>query len=453
MNGALVEHRRVLRGTPGPEIALLTVDVPAVGVARFLAAPASLVGGTSDALLWAPPEGDGDGWSFAGLGIAARAEAGGPDRVGLVREAAERIFASVKWAGALGEPPLRLFGGFSFREGEDSPGAWSAFGEASFTLPRFLYAERAGRAWLRLAVPLDEPGGLAAAIPLLYRLRAFLASPAAAPASPSIVKTEELAQGEWAGRVTCALDAVRAARLDKVVLARRTRVELSGAASPSALATALPAEGATRFVLGRRGVLFAGATPERLVSLRGGRIRCDALGGSAPRGVDAGAEASALRESAKDGREHAEVVAGIRGALAGLASELATDGPRVRTLATVHHLHTEITGTAHSGIDALALVEALHPTPAVCGSPRAAARAWIAANEGAPRGWYAGPVGWIDASGEGSFCVALRCALLSGNEAWLYAGAGLVEGSDAAAEWRETSAKQAPMLRALGARP
>lgn len=450
---ALVEHRDVEQRASlrDPEIALLTVEAPAAGVARFLAA-----GGTSDALLWAPShsDADGDGWSFAGLGVAARAEAAGPDRVVRLRHAAARMFSSVKGACAPGDPPLRLFGGFSFREGEDTPGAWSAFGEASFTLPRFLYAERAGRAWLRAAIPVDEPGGLSAAVPALYRLRALLAAPAEPLRPPSILRTEELAQGEWTERVTRALDAVRGAQLDKVVLARRTRVDLSGAASLGALVASLPAEGATRFALGRRGTLFVGATPERLVSLCDGRIRCDALGGSAPRGGgDPDREASALRASAKDGREHAEVVAGIRGALAGLGSELATDGPRVRTLATVHHLHTEVTGAAHPGVDVLSLVEALHPTPAVCGSPRAAARAWIAENEGAPRGWYAGPIGWVDASGEGSFCVALRCALLSGREAWLYAGAGLVEGSDAAAEWRETAAKQAPMLRALGGRP
>lgn len=481
MSSALLERNLDRADSPVREIGLLTIAAPAAGVARFLAAPASLFGRDGDALLWAPPAtvtrssarvespatltlssaraeskglADTDTWNFAGRGVAGRVISGGPDRVSQIRDAAMRLLASVRFVPSIDDPPLRLFGGFSFRDGEEDPGPWSAFGEASFVLPRFLYAEREGRAWLRAAIPLDEPDALAAAIPVLYRLRAFLAAQAAPCQPGSITTTEELARPEWDRRVARALDAMHGA-LDKVVLARRTRVVLSGAPDISALAASLPAGGATRFVLSRGDVLFAGATPERLVSLHGGRLRCDALGGSLPRGAEseAAAEAASLRASAKDGREHASVVEGIRGALAPLASSLATSGPGVRTLSTVHHLHTEVTGVARAGVDVLALVDALHPTPAVCGSPRAAARDWIAANEGAPRGWYAGPVGWLDASGEGSFCVALRCALFHGSEAWLYAGAGLVEGSDAAAEWRETSAKQAPMLRALGGTP
>ena len=454
MSSVLLERNAERIDSPAREIALLTISAPAAGFTRFLAAPAELFGRDGDALLWAPPAGDADAWTFAGRGVAGRVVSSGPDRVSQIRAGAMRLLASIRSAPGETDPPLRLFGGFSFRDGEEDPGAWSAFGEASFVLPRFLYAERAGRAWLRAAIPLDEPDALALAIPVLYRLRAFLAAQAAPSHAASITSTEELARPEWDRRVARALDAMRGP-LDKVVLARRTRVVLSGAPDIAALAASLPARGATRFALSRGDVLFAGATPERLVSLHGGRLRCDALGGSLPRGLesDADAEAASLRSSAKDGREHASVVEGIRGALAPLASSLATEGPGVRTLATVHHLHTEVTGVARGGVDVLALVDALHPTPAVCGTPRAAAREWIAANEGAPRGWYAGPVGWMDASGEGSFCVALRCALLQGSEAWLYAGAGLVEGSDAAAEWRETSAKQAPMLRALGGTP
>ena len=99
----------------------------------------------------------------------------------------------------------------------------------------------------------------------------------------------------------------------------------------------------------------------------------------------------------------------------------------------------------------LSLVGALHPTPALGGAPRAAALDWIAAREPSPRGWYAGPVGWCDARGEGEFFVAIRSALTQGTRAWAWAGAGLVEGSDAAREWDETEAKMAAMCAALGA--
>ena len=459
MSGALADLRPArFPAQPGtrarmpaalPPLGSLTVEVPAAGVPAFLAAPVS-----GEALFWAPPAGDADAWTFAGRGIAARIDPPGLGEsqeaaVAAVREQSVRIFASIH--GADDEPPVRLFGGFAFRADERAAGPWAPFGAASFALPRLLYAERGGRAWLRAHVPLDR-GGLGAAVPELYRLRAFLARAGAVPPLPPVVEVEEISRGTWDCRVADALAAVRGGSLSKVVLARRSRVVLGAEASVAALAASLPAEGSTRFAFGRGSVVFAGATPERLVTLRERRVRCDALGGSVPRGGDRAAEASALLQSAKDGREHAEVVAGIRASLAPLATALDAEGPRVRTLATVHHLHTEVTGDALPGTDVLSLLEALHPTPAVCGTPREAARAWISAHEGPPRGWYAGPVGWIDAAGEGSFCVALRCALLHGREAWLYAGAGLVDGSDPAAEWRETAAKQAPMLRTLGAR-
>ena len=449
MSGALVER---MPEAPRSEAStrscgFVTIDVPAGGPAAFLAAHVA-----GDALLWAPPAGDADGWTFAARGVAATIEASGRERYDVVRDSARALLAAVHGAAGEGAPPVRLFGGFAFHE-DAGAREWEAFGDASFTLPRLVYAEREGRAWLRAFVALDAPCALESVIPELYRVRAALVRGTHVEAPAAAVRVTELPRDAWAERVGSALAAFRGPDLRKVVLARRTRVELPREIEPSGLAAALPADGTTRFLFGRGGDVFAGATPERLVSLRAGRFRCDALGGSLPRSGAPESEAAALRASAKDGREHAAVVAGIRAALAPFAGELAADGPRVRTLATVHHLHTEVTGTARERTGVLDLVETLHPTPAVCGEPREAARGWIAAHEGPARGWYAGPVGWIDEAGEGSFCVALRCALIREREALLYAGAGLVEGSEAELEWRETAAKQAPMLRALGGSP
>jgi isochorismate synthase EntC len=104
-------------------------------------------------------------------------------------------------------------------------------------------------------------------------------------------------------------------------------------------------------------------------------------------------------------------------------------------------------------VHVLDLVRALHPTPAVCGTPRDAAIRWIASHEPETRGWYAGAVGWFDAAGDGAFSVAIRSGVLTRQEAWLYAGAGIVEGSDPALEYAEARVKQAPMLTALGFLP
>jgi isochorismate synthase EntC len=125
--------------------------------------------------------------------------------------------------------------------------------------------------------------------------------------------------------------------------------------------------------------------------------------------------------------------------------------PRVLTLARIHHLETSIRGRALAGEDILSLVEALHPTPAVCGRPRQEALALIGAAEDFDRGWYAGPVGWFDGEGDGDFVPALRSAVGSGDRWRLFAGAGIVKGSDPDAEWDETALKFEPALQALEA--
>jgi isochorismate synthase EntC len=123
--------------------------------------------------------------------------------------------------------------------------------------------------------------------------------------------------------------------------------------------------------------------------------------------------------------------------------------PRVLTLSRIHHLETTIAGGVGDGEDILSLVEALHPTPAVCGRPREAAYASIREAERFDRGWYAGPVGWFDLKGEGSFVPALRTAVGGGDQWRLFAGAGIVQGSEPEAEWDETTLKFQSALQAL----
>jgi menaquinone-specific isochorismate synthase len=210
-----------------------------------------------------------------------------------------------------------------------------------------------------------------------------------------------------------------------------------------------------RFAFQRGDAVFLGASPERLVLKHGLAVEADALAGTAPRRAEGDARAAAaLLESDKDRREHRVVVEAIEAALSPLAKELNVPGaPVVRTLRNVHHLWTPITATLARPRHVLDLVRILHPTPAVCGTPREAAIRWIAAHEPEARGWYAGAVGWFDAEGDGAFSVAIRSGVLARREAWLYAGAGIVEGSDASAEYAETRTKQAPMLAALGLVP
>jgi isochorismate synthase len=187
------------------------------------------------------------------------------------------------------------------------------------------------------------------------------------------------------------------------------------------------------------------------VSKRGLAVETDGLAGTAKRGADDASIMRALLESAKDRHEHALVVRAIADVLGPRVSSLKVPAePRIRSLRNVHHLWTPICAVLRDETHVLSLVGALHPTPAVSGTPRERATSWIAAHEPTARGWYTGAVGWIDAAGDGDFVVAIRAGLLGPNDVWLYAGAGIVEGSDPLAELAETRAKQAPMLAALG---
>jgi len=286
---------------------------------------------------------------------------------------------------------------------------------------------------------------------------------------PSIrALTPEPSRAAYEAAVTQALEAMRASQsgaeqVDKVVLSRSLKVQGDGAIDPFALWRDLKADPtAARFLTplgeGAGGAMrrLVGATPELLVSKRGPAVFSHPLAGSARRSVDVvqdEAAAQSLLASDKDRREHALVVEAIMDLLAPYCSGLrAPPGPALVSTRTMWHLGTRIEGRLHrpDETSAAELAALLHPTPAVCGSPRDRAAEMIRALEGYDRGFYAGAVGWTNAFGDGAWYVSLRCAETCGDQARLYAGAGVVEGSDPAAEADETSGKFQAVLRALG---
>lgn len=200
---------------------------------------------------------------------------------------------------------------------------------------------------------------------------------------------------------------------------------------------------------------LVGATPELLVRLRGGLATSRVLAGTIRRTGEEGDAARLMMELARSGknvREHEYAVASVAEALAPYCSGMhVPDVPFVLELPNVLHLATDINGAAEPGLSALALASALHPSAAVCGTPRLVASDIIARHENLDRGRYAGPVGWIDAHGEGEWALALRCGQLTGpNELRLFAGVGIVADSDPSDEFAETVAKFVPMRDALG---
>jgi menaquinone-specific isochorismate synthase len=256
----------------------------------------------------------------------------------------------------------------------------------------------------------------------------------------------------WRASVALALEAIADGQLDKVVLAREALVEAERPFPRAALLRRLrDRAGVEAFVYASGGLV--GASPELLVSRRGRVATSRPMAGTVPRGATAAAEASGLARltgSDKEGVEHRLVVDAVTEGLAKVADRVEVAPAEVVRLATVAHLATEVTAELTEPLpSALELAGLLHPTPAVGGCPRDAAMAAIAALEPFDRGRYAGPVGWVDAAGDGEWAVALRCAALDGRRARLLAGAGIVPGSDPDDEWAETEHKLAAMLEVL----
>ena len=315
------------------------------------------------------------------------------------------------------------------------------------------------------ALPFERRNGVRLTVPAQHRRGRpprWLPDVPAAPAATGWTVRPRPAPAAFEAAVATAVEAIGAGLLEKVVLARA--LELTGSAEmPVAhLLRRLADQHACGHVfaadVGRPGDAtprtLLGASPELLISRTGRQVVSNPLAGSAPRHPDPvvdRARATALVNSEKDRREHAVVIADIAARLRPFCADLRVPEPVLVRTPSMWHLSTRITGTlddpTHSS---LRLAQALHPTPAVGGVPLEPARAIIRQSEAVDRGYYTGLVGWCDASGDGEWAIVLRCAEASGRTLRLYAGAGIVAGSDPAAELAETSAKFRTFLRAVG---
>jgi len=254
-------------------------------------------------------------------------------------------------------------------------------------------------------------------------------------------------RAEWAYAVGEALARIEAGKLDKVVLSRQVRLEADTEYRVGDVVRRLRTDQPGCHVFAAGG--FVGATPELLVERRGRVVRSRPMAGTVGSRGDRAVEW--LAGSAKNKREHALVVEAVVRNLQQMCPEpVQASQPYAEPFADLAHIVTDIVGTLSADApSALELALALHPTPAIAGTPTEEALALIGALETRSRGRYGGPVGWIGADGDGEFAVALRCAELQGDRALLYAGAGIVAGSTAEDEWQETEAKFEAMRRAL----
>jgi salicylate biosynthesis isochorismate synthase/menaquinone-specific isochorismate synthase len=415
--------------------------------------------------------------ALATLGEAACLTAAGAERFASIADRWRALAAA-----AVSDPPDArersgplAVGGFAFAPDGGADPVWSGFEPASLVVPEVALTRDARPGGERGADGRGEFGACrvrltlsALAAPddtaqeLLERLDARLGElredplPLLDPAPSGRYRIASTMPPEhYEAAVARAVEKIRRGDLEKIVLAREVDVHAPRAHDPAAvfgvLREAFPA--CSVFCVGRGEAAFLAASPELLVRREGHRVSTLALAGSMRRSADPAVDdhlGEQLMHSEKDREEHAIVIRRIERTLRAHALWVtATPEPALVKVANIQHLATPIRAQLAQPLDAIELLELMHPTPAVGGEPPERARPLIPALEGLDRGWYAGPVGWADATGDGEFCVALRCALLRGPLARCYAGVGVVRDSDPAAELAETEVKLQALLPLL----
>lgn len=410
-------------------------------------------------LCWEQPD---RGFALAALGTAHQVTARGGDRFDEVARQCLRL-----GEGAVVDQPVGLpagagtvwTGGFAFDPGDAGSAPWSSFAPAAMALPELSLCRQGEATFLTLnalVAPGSDPDEVAG------RLEARLAGLRADPLpllDPHLKERPSIRSvhppGDFEAAVSAATERIGDGELTKVVLAREVVVEAASAHEPAAVFGAMREQFPSCFCFcaGTPEAAFVGASPELLVRRSGASAQTVALAGSTRRSSDPAVDdhlGEQLLRSDKNRREQRIVTERIVRALRPHAVwvEAAPD-PELVKIANIQHLATPVIAQLAEPRSAVELAGLMHPTPAVGGEPRDRAMEAIGGLERMDRGWYAGPLGWMDATEDGEFCVALRSALLRDREARLYAGVGVVAGSDPAAELAETEVKLDALLPLL----
>ncbi len=375
-----------------------------------------------DALAWVR-----DGSGLVGWGEAARLEVTGADRFTVARDWWRDLVAHAEVddeVGVRGSGPV-AFGSFAFRDDELSV----------LVVPEVVLGRSDGRTWL---TTVGEPPRLASPEPVR-------------PTRGLRYAHGELSVTDFRAAVEAAVKRIDAGELEKVVLAHDLLAVAEHDIDVRAVLAGLAAGNPDCWTFAVDGLV--GATPELLVSRTGDRVFSRVLAGTTSRGGNAAADVArvdALMHSAKDLAEHRFAVESLVASLAPHVRDLVVPPePVPLELSNVTHLATDVVATLGDGSDVLDLLAAVHPTAAVGGTPSDVALGVLAELEPMNRGRYTGPVGWVDARGDGEWGIALRCAQLDGPTARLFAGGGIVAGSDPDDEVLEAQAKLLPMREAL----
>jgi isochorismate synthase len=409
---------------------------------------------------WEQPDRE---FALAGLGVAHEAASRGVRRFEEVAEECLRLGDRAVQEEPRGLPagagPVWL-GGFAFEPEGGSTSTWASLPPASFVLPEISICRRGDRAFLTVNAVVARGNEVEGRSEELAARVAGLRTQAPLPLlDPHPTAHAEIRSArpprEFEAAVEGATSRIATGEISKVVLAREVIVSAAAAHDPAAVFGAMREQFPSCFCFccGTPEAAFVGASPELLVRRAGAGVSTVALAGSTRRSSDPAVDdhlGEQLLRSDKDRREQRIVAERIVGALRPHAVWVeAAAEPEIVKVANIQHLATPVIAQLAEPHSAIEMAGLLHPTPAVGGEPWPAAAGVIADLEGMDRGWYAAPVGWMDATEDGEFCVALRSALLRDREAHLFAGVGVVAGSDSAAELAETEVKLGALLPLL----
>jgi menaquinone-specific isochorismate synthase len=332
----------------------------------------------------------------------------------------------------------RAFCWVAFDPARALEGRWSGFSSRRSVLPGVLVRWRDGEAE---ALIHEEAEGL------FSRLQETLGDSEPETPMPALARSESsMGREEWNRAVRSIREEIRRGRVQKVVLARAQRWEFDGEVPAAGLLRTLAETSPNSFVFAVRAgdSVFLGASPELLFRKEGPTLQSDCLAGTRRRGANEEEDAQLERElqnSGKDVAEHNFVREFLREHYHPWCDSVTMDAtPHISKLTAVQHLHTTVQGILKGGVTLDEILSGLHPTPAVCGTPREAARRMIARVEPVSRGLYAGTIGWVDAE-KAEFAVMIRSAFVKGDTVCAYAGAGITLDSDPDSEWKETEQK------------
>jgi menaquinone-specific isochorismate synthase len=350
-----------------------------------------------------------------------------------------------------------IFGGFSFDPSQKKEVEWTDFSQATLQLPTFMLTVKSDKAYLTINILCSSHDEEDIIEKYIVEINELLNHSSFLITSQALKETMEIAPDQWKKTLDEVVGQLKMGEMEKVVLARKLKVSFEDSPHSDFILQNLLTQQPDSFTFSLEVLnsCFLGASPERLVKKTGEEIFSTCLAGSIGRGkteledTQLGQE---LLEDNKNRHEHHLVVEMIKSVLEKYCKDIDLPGhPTLMTVRDIQHLYTPIRGKIiSSDTSILKFVEQLHPTPALGGVPREKAMESIKESENMDRGLYAGPIGWLDAKGNGEFAVAIRSGLINRNNSYLYAGCGVVADSNSESEYIETKIKFRPMLRAIG---